>query len=309
MYKIIHLLFIVSVLLLTGCSSRQTNKNSQAEEILSTKTNIQKADDVATSTVNEAIQTKGSTSVTARAVTADTVTEKKQECDTARDISLMTISVILLVSILILILFTLNKSGSNKLSFDQLKNTIKKEQKSESECTDQIITVNKLILNLISELKIFKNINQASNPNESITTLSKQVSLLEKESQKLCEIIIKKDQKSTLSRVCSAYETANFIRKSISTKKMSNQDSVEELLIEIDSMFNDVGLQIYTIQIGAKIAKLPYGSFEILGVAEMPESQNSAGTVKEVISSAVYVTDSNEQPHFIAPAKIKAYKL
>jgi len=309
MYKIIHLLFIVSVLLLAGCSSRQTSKNSQAEEILSTKTNIQKADGVATSTVNEAIQTKGSTSVTTIAATADTVSEKKQEYDTARDISLMTISVILLVGILILILFILNKSGAKKLNLDQLKNTIKKEGKTESECTDQIIMVNKLILNLISELKIFKNTNQASNPNESITTLSKQVSLLEKESQKLCEIIIKKDQKSTLSRVCSAYETANFIRKSISTKKMSNQDSVEELLIEIDSMFNDVGLQIYTIQIGEKISKLPYGSFEILGVAEMPESENSAGTVKEVISSAIYVTDSNGQPHFIAPAKIKAYKL
>ena len=309
MYKIIHLLFIVSVLLLAGCSSRQTSKNSQAEEILSTKTNIQKADGVATSTVNEAIQTKGSTSVTTIAATADTVSEKKQEYDTARDISLMTISVILLVGILILILFILNKSGAKKLNLDQLKNTIKKEGKTESECTDQIIMVNKLILNLISELKIFKNTNQASNPNESITTLSKQVSLLEKESQKLCEIIIKKDQKSTLSRVCSAYETANFIRKSISTKKMSNQDSVEELLIEIDSMFNDVGLQIYTIQIGEKISKLPYGSFEILGVAEMPESENSAGTVKEVISSAIYVTDSNGQPHFIAPAKIKAYQL
>jgi hypothetical protein len=309
MYKIIHLLSIVSVLLLTGCSSRQTSKNSQAEEILSTKTNIQKADSATKSTVNEAIQTKGSTSVTTTTVTADTVTEKKQEYGSARDISLMTISVILLVSILILILFILNKSGAKKLNLDQLKNTIKKAEKSESACTDQIITVNKLILNLISELKIFKNINLASNPNESITTLSKQVSLLEKESQKLCEIIIKKDQKSTLSRVCSAYETANFIRKSISTKKMSNQDSVEELLIEIDSMFNDVGLQIYTIQIGEKISKLPYGSFEILGVAEMPESENSAGTVKEVISSAIYVTDSNGQPHFIAPAKIKAYKL
>jgi hypothetical protein len=309
MYRIIHLLSVVSVLLLTGCSSRQTSKNSQAEEILSTKTNIQEADSVRKGTVNEAIQTKGSTSVTTTAVTADTVTEKKQEYDTARDISLMKTSVILLVSILILILFILNKNGAKKLKLDQLKNTTKKEEKSESECTDQIITVNKLILNLISEFKIFKNVNQASNPNESITTLSKQVSLLEKESQKLCEIIIKKNQKSTLSRVCSAYETANFIRKSISTQKMSNQDSVEELLIEIDSMFNDVGLQIYTIQIGEKISKLPYGSFEILGVAEMPESQNSAGTVKEVISSAVYVTDSNGQPHFIAPAKIKAYKL
>jgi hypothetical protein len=90
---------------------------------------------------------------------------------------------------------------------------------------------------------------------------------------------------------------------------MSNQDSVQELLIEIDSLFNDVGLQIYTIEIGEKISKLPYGSFEILGAAEMPESQNLGGTVKEVISSAAYVTDSNGQPHLIAPAKIKAYKL
>ena len=222
-----------------------------------------------------------------------------------------------LILLLILILFILNKSGAKKLNLDQLKNTIKKAEKSESACTDQIISVNKLLLDLISELKNFKNIksnqdnniNHGSNPNEFTTALSKQLSLLEKESQKLCEIIIKKDQKSTLSRVCSAYETANFIRKSISAKKMSNQDSVQELLIEIDSMFNDVGLQIFTIEMGEKISKLPYGSFEILGAAEIPESPNSAGTVKEAISSAVYVTDSNGQPHFIAPAKIRAYKL
>lgn len=285
MYRIIHLLPVVSVLLLTGCNSRQTSKTSHGEEILSSKTSIQKLDVIKKSTVD----------------------------DTARDISLMTISVILLVSILILILFILNKTQGKKPKSNQLK----KDEEHESEYTDQIISVNKLLLDLISELKNFKNIksnqdnniNHGSNQNESTTALSKQLSLLEKESQKLCEIIIKKDQKSTLSRVCSAYETANFIRKSISAKKMSNQDSVQELLIEIDSMFNDVGLQIFTIEIGEKISKLPYGSFEILGAAEIPESPNSAGTVKEAISSAVYVTDSNGQPHFIAPAKIRAYKL
>ena len=250
MYRIIHLLSVVSVLLLTGCSSRQTSKNSYGEDILSPKTNIQKLDVIKKSTVD----------------------------DTARDISLMTISVILLVSVLILILLILNKSEAKKLKLEQFKNTIKKEEKGESEYIDQIITVNKLILNLVSELRVLQNIKSDSNPNESIAALSKQLSFLEKESQKLCEIIIKKDQKSTLSRVCSAYETANFIRKSISAKKMSNQDSVEELLIEIDSLFNDVGLQIYTIEMGEKISKLPYGSFEILGAAEMPESQNLGGT-------------------------------
>jgi hypothetical protein len=62
------------------------------------------------------------------------------------------------------------------------------------------------------------------------------------------------------------------------------------------------------IPVGSRIAELPNGSFTILS-AVPAEGAEHAGTVKEALTEAVFLRDGNGKQVYIAPAKLRAYKL
>ena len=78
--------------------------------------------------------------------------------------------------------------------------------------------------------------------------------------------------------------------------------------MEIEAAIGDLGMEILHIPVGARIAELPNGSFTILS-ALPPESPATAGTVKESLSDAVFIKDDSGKALFIAPAKLRVFKL
>lgn len=143
---------------------------------------------------------------------------------------------------------------------------------------------------------------------EAVATLARDLAIREKETQKLHEIIVHKDQKRALARFCSIYETAEFTRRINATNKIDDKEAFNQLILEIESALADLGLEILTIHSGMLIRDLPAGSFTIVG-SEDAVNTKDAGTVKEVVSAAIFIKDSSGAYKFISPAKIKVYKL
>lgn len=143
---------------------------------------------------------------------------------------------------------------------------------------------------------------------EAVATLARDLSIREKETQKLHDIIIRKEQRRVLARVCSIYETAEFTRRINAVNKIDDKEALNQLLMEIESALADLSLEILDINVGSLVKDLPQGSFTIVS-AEASDTPTNSGRVKEIVSRAIYVKDGSGSLLFISPAKLKVYKL
>lgn len=186
----------------------------------------------------------------------------------------------------------------------------KLEYESTPEYANQLISLRKLLEDFISEFNTAQNNNktQSSSTNEAIATLARDLSIREKETQKLFDIISKTDQRKTLARLCSVRETLLYVNNLCWENKMAYKEGMEQLLLEVDSAFSDLGLETLMITPGTEVSALLPGSFNILS-SENTDSPQLAGRVKETVTDAIFVKDSNNKHQFISPAKIKVYKL
>ncbi len=146
------------------------------------------------------------------------------------------------------------------------------------------------------------------NLNEAIATLAKDLAVREKESQRLHDVIIRRDHRNALARLVTIRETAEFTRKINEAGKIEDKEALSQIIQEINAAFDDLGLEVMHVSAGTRITELPNGSFTILS-AEAPGNADLAGTVKEAVTEATYLRDANGKQVFIAPAKLRAYKL
>ena len=144
--------------------------------------------------------------------------------------------------------------------------------------------------------------------NGAIAALAKDLGLREKETQRLHEVLIRRDHRNVLARLATIRETAEFTRKINAAGKIADKEALSQVIMEIEAALDDLGLEIMHISAGTRIADLPNGSFSILS-ATQAEAGEQPGTVKEAVTEAVFVRDADGKQVFIAPAKLRAYKL
>jgi hypothetical protein len=143
---------------------------------------------------------------------------------------------------------------------------------------------------------------------DAVLELTKQLRLKEKEIDLVRAKLSEREFRRSLSRISSINDTLGYILKSVEDKKMSTADALEHLRLEISSAISDLGIDYYNIIPGTPISSLPYGSFAIINIYSDAPS-GLAGTVKDVINSALCVRDEKNELHFISPSKINVYKL
>jgi hypothetical protein len=144
--------------------------------------------------------------------------------------------------------------------------------------------------------------------NSAVAALAKDLGMREKETQRLQDIIARRDLRNALARLATIRETAEFTRRINDAGKLEDKEALHQLIMEIEAAIGDLGMEILHIPVGARIAELPNGSFTIL-TALPPESPSTAGTVKESLSDAVFIKDDSGKAIFIAPAKLRVFKL
>jgi hypothetical protein len=144
--------------------------------------------------------------------------------------------------------------------------------------------------------------------NGAIAALAKDLGSREKETQRLHEVLMRRDHRNVLARLATIRETAEFTRKINADGKLADKEALSQLIMEIEAALEDLGLEIMHVSSGARIADLPNGSFTILS-ATNAEAGGQPGTVKEAVTEAVFLRDADGKPVFIAPAKLRAYKL
>jgi hypothetical protein len=144
--------------------------------------------------------------------------------------------------------------------------------------------------------------------NGAIAALAKDLGLREKETQRLHEVLIRRDHRNALARLATIRETAEFTRKINATGKIADKEALSQVIMEIEAALDDLGLEIMHVSAGTRIADLPNGSFSILS-ATQAEAGEQPGTVKEAVTEAVFLRDADGKQVFIAPAKLRAYKL
>jgi hypothetical protein len=158
---------------------------------------------------------------------------------------------------------------------------------------------------------ITSNQVEQNNPqylHDAVLELTKQLRLKEKEIDLVRAKLSEREFRRSLSRISSINDTLGYILKSVEDKKMSTADALEHLRLEISSAISDLGIDYYNIIPGTPISSLPYGSFAIINIySDAPIGL--AGTVKDVINSALCVRDEKNELHFISPSKINVYKL
>ena len=142
----------------------------------------------------------------------------------------------------------------------------------------------------------------------AVSTLAQELGVREKESQRMLDLLIQKDHKRILARLASIRETAEFTRRIVANGKLDEKDALNQLTLEIEDAFNDLGLEILQVATGTKISDLPAAGFTVVS-AEEASDPILAGTVKESLCDAIYITDGEGRRAFIAPAKLKLYKL
>ena len=142
----------------------------------------------------------------------------------------------------------------------------------------------------------------------AVSTLAQELGVREKESQRMLDLLIQKDHKRILARLASIRETAEFTRRIAANGKLEDKEALHQLIMEIEAAIGDLGMEILHIPVGARISELINGSFTIL-TALPPESPATAGTVKESLSDAVFIKDDSGKSVFIAPAKLRVFKL
>jgi molecular chaperone GrpE (heat shock protein) len=138
----------------------------------------------------------------------------------------------------------------------------------------------------------------------AVAELSNQLRQKEKEAAHLHNQLSEREFRRSLSRLASISETLYFTLKLRTDGKLTDEQALEQLRMEIESAISDLGLEISSIIPG----ELPAGSFVVVKAEENPPA-GKAGTVKEVISYGFYAKDENGKPHFISPSKITVYKL
>jgi hypothetical protein len=143
---------------------------------------------------------------------------------------------------------------------------------------------------------------------KAVLELTKQLRLKEKEIDLVQAKLSEREFRRSLSRISSINDTLGYILKSVEDKKMSTAEALEHLRLEISSAISDLGIDYYNIIPGTPISSLPYGSFAIINIYSDAPS-GLAGTVKDVINSALCVRDEKNELHFISPSKINVYKL
>jgi hypothetical protein len=148
----------------------------------------------------------------------------------------------------------------------------------------------------------------AGDLNGAIAALAKDLGVREKETQRLHEVLIRRDHRNALARLATIRETAEFTRKINAAGKIADKEALSQMIMEIEAALDDLGLQIMHISAGTRIADLPNGSFSILS-ATQAEAGEQPGTVKEAVTEAVFLRDADGKQVFIAPAKLRAYKL
>ena len=285
MYKLIHLSAIALVLFLTGCKSNPV----------------------------EVEKTEASPVEHQSAITSSTPNNNSEPSTVQFNAS--TVIIILLTALLLLAVIVIIKNRNLILNLEK-NPTVKLHGESDSEYANQLISVKKLLSDFITEFKNKENKLQSedkntvsvSSTNEAIATLARDLSIREKETQKLFDIIIKSDQRKTFAAICSFRENLLYISKLCKENKMAEKESIEQIVIDIESLLLDLGLETLSIPKGTKVSALLPGSFNILST-ENPDSPQLAGTVKESATDAIYIKDSNGKHLFISPAKIRAYKL
>jgi hypothetical protein len=144
--------------------------------------------------------------------------------------------------------------------------------------------------------------------NGAIAALAKDLGLREKETQRLHEVLIRRDHRNALARLATIRETAEFTRKINAAGKIADKEALSQVIMEIEAALDDLGLEIMHVSAGTRIADLPNGSFSILS-ATQAEAGELPGTVKEAVTEAVFLRDADGKQVFIAPAKLRAYKL
>lgn len=149
---------------------------------------------------------------------------------------------------------------------------------------------------------------QPGDLNGAVAALAKDLGIREKETQRLQDIIARRDLRNALARLASIRETAEFTRRINAAGKLEDKEALQQLILEVEAALADLGLEVMHIPVGARIADLPNGSFTIL-TALPAESPATAGTVKESVSDAVFLKDENGKAVFIAPAKLRVFKL
>lgn len=143
---------------------------------------------------------------------------------------------------------------------------------------------------------------------EAVAELSNQLRQKEKEATHLHNQLTEREFRRSLSRLASISETLHFTLKLRTDGKLTDEQAIEQLRMEIESAISDLGLEISSIVPGTAVSDLPAGSFVVLKADENPPA-GKAGTVKEVICCGFYAKDENGKPHFISPSKITVYKL
>jgi hypothetical protein len=142
----------------------------------------------------------------------------------------------------------------------------------------------------------------------AVLELTKQLRIKEKEIDLVRAKLSEREFRRSLSRISSINDTLGYILKSVEDKKMSTAEALEHLRLEISSAISDLGIDYYNIIPGTPISSLPYGSFAVINIYN-DAPIGLAGTVKEVINSALCVRDEKNELHFISPSKINVYKL
>jgi hypothetical protein len=150
--------------------------------------------------------------------------------------------------------------------------------------------------------------NNSQDLHNAVLELTKQLRLKEKEIDLMQAKLSEREFRRSLSRLSSINDTLGYIIKSVNDRKISESDAIEQLRLEIVSAISDLGIDHFNILPGTSVSSLPYGSFAVINyVDNAPEG--CAGTVKDVINSALCVRDEKNELHFISPSKINVYKL
>lgn len=149
---------------------------------------------------------------------------------------------------------------------------------------------------------------QSGDLNGAVAALAKDLGIREKETQRLQDIIARRDLRNALARLATIRETAEFTRRINAAGKLDDKEAVSQLIMEIEAALADLGLEVMHVAVGSRVSDLPNGSFNILS-AVAAESPESAGTVKEAVTEAVFLRDDSGKQVFVAPAKLRVYKL
>jgi hypothetical protein len=177
------------------------------------------------------------------------------------------------------------------------------------ELVAELSYVRQEILRLGNDQKLLPHASaQSGDLNGAVAALAKDLGIREKETQRLQDIISRRDLRNALARLATIRETAEFTRKINAAGKLDDKEALNQLIMEIEAALADLGMEVLHVAVGTRIADLPNGSFTIL-TALPAESPATAGTVKESVSEAVFVKDENGKAVFIAPAKLRVFKL